>query len=112
MILSAEVQDGVNSKNGAEYEVANGIRIPNLGEKKFVGVTDEGVSRKMVAQVCDVNKGLLSVRRMVQAGNTVVFTKKGSYIEDDHTRERMHMEEKNGMYMLKLWTRSENASGF
>ena len=49
---------------------------------------------------------------MVEAGNTVVFTKSGSYIEDDWTGERMNMKEKNGMYMLKLWTRSEKASCF
>ena len=112
MISSAEIRQGPQLKRGVQYEVANGIRIPNLGEKKFVATSEEGVKRQITAQVCEVNKGLLSVRRMVQAGNTVVFTKKGSYIEDDHTRERMHMEEKNGMYMLKLWTRSENASGF
>ena len=88
------------------------MRIPNLGEKRFVATSGEGVKRQITAQVCEVNKGLLSVRRMVQAGNTVVFTKRGSYIEDDWTGERMNMEEKNGMYMLKLWTRSDKASGF
>ena len=103
---------GLASKRGVQYEVANGVRIPNLGEKKFVATSEEGIRRQITAQVCEVNKGLLSVRRMVQADNTVVFTKKGSYIEDNKTGERMHMEEKNGMYMLKLWTRSENASGF
>ena len=61
MIVTADIQEGLNSRNGVEYEVANGIRIPNLGEKRFVGVTEEGVSRKMVAQVCDVNKAVLSV---------------------------------------------------
>ena len=49
---------------------------------------------------------------MVQAENTVVFTKNGSYIEDDRTGERMHMEERNGMYMLKLWTKAERTSSF
>ena len=53
--------------------MANGIRIPNLGEKRFVGYTAEGGGREVVAQVCNVNKALLSVRRMVAAGNRVVF---------------------------------------
>ena len=30
-----EVKEGPASKRGTEYEVANGVRIPNLGEKKF-----------------------------------------------------------------------------
>ena len=112
MISSAELKEGPASRRGVQYEVANGIRIPNLGEKKFIGTSEEGIRRHITAQVCEVNKGLLSVRRMVQAENTVVFTKNGSYIEDDRTGERMHMEERNGMYMLKLWTRSEKTSCF
>ena len=35
--------------------------------------TDDGVERKMVAQVAEVNKALLSVYRIVKAGNRVVF---------------------------------------
>ena len=88
------------------YEVANGVRIPNLGEKQFIAVSDEGISRQITAQVCEVNKGLLSVRRMVDAGNRVVFEKSGSYIEDPHAGEVMYLEERQGMYVLKLWTKS------
>ena len=57
----------------------------------------------MRAQVCDVNKERLSVSRMVQAGNRVVFEQNGSYVEDVQSGERMHMVEKGGMYMLKVW---------
>ena len=46
MIVTTDVQEGLNSKNGVEYEVANGIRIPNLGAKRLIGVTSEGVSRR------------------------------------------------------------------
>ena len=51
------------------HEVVNGVRIPNLGEKKFQEYSEEGT----VTQVCEVNKGLLSVRKVVEAGNRVVF---------------------------------------
>ena len=57
----------------------------------------------MKAQVCDVNKALLSVRRLTQAGNKVVFDPNGSYIENLETGEKMNMQEKGGMYVLKLW---------
>ena len=45
----------------------------------------------MRAQVCAVNKALLSVSRMVQAGNRVVFDPNGSYVEDLHSGEKMFM---------------------
>jgi hypothetical protein len=103
MLHSIKTTEGESFKRGVEYEVANGVTIPNLGEKCFVAVAEEGQRRKMRAQVCSVNKALLSVSRMVQAGNRVVFEQSGSYVEDLHSGERMHMEEKGGMYMLKVW---------
>ena len=105
MLDSVELKDGPTKKRGVEYEVANGVRIPNLGEKKFIGTSNEGISRQIVAQVCDVNKPLLSVKKMVNAGNRVVFDRAGSYIEDPETGEIMHMEEKQGMYVLRLWAK-------
>ena len=41
--------------------------IDNLGEKESVGYSDNGDARNTTAQVCDVNKSRLSVKRMVQA---------------------------------------------
>ena len=103
MVSSVLMQEGTASRRGVKYEVANGVRIPNLGEKKFVGISEESVSRGLTAQVCDVNKGLLSVKKVVAAGNRVVFEDEGSFIEDKVTKERMWLKEENGMYMLKLW---------
>ena len=93
MIDSAEVTEGWAMKKGVEYEVANGVRIPNLGEQRFVAHTQEGFQKNIKAQVCDVNKALLSVRRFVDAGNKVVFDKNGSYIEDSVRKEKMHLVE-------------------
>ena len=56
-------------------------------------------------QVCDVNKPLLRVRRVIQAGNRVVFEQNGGWIEDVQTGEKLWMKEKDGMYLLKLWVK-------
>ena len=102
-----ETKESPASRRGVEYEVANGIRIPNLGEKQFKGVTGEGLPRNLRVQVCDVNKPLLSVSKIVQGGNRVVFDGNGSYIEDKASGERMWLQEKGGMFMLKMWVRNE-----
>ena len=61
--------------------MANGTNIPNLGEKSFIANSEDGHVRNLTAQVCDVNKALLSVSRMVKAGNKVVFgDAEGNYI--------------------------------
>ena len=44
--------EGWAKKRGIEYELANGLKISNEGEKEFEGTTEEGVSRRIKAQVC------------------------------------------------------------
>ena len=53
-----------------------------------------------------MNKALLSVAKVVAAGNRVVFDSDGSYIEDKATKERMWLKESAGMYMLKVWVKT------
>ena len=99
--------EGPAFKRGVKYEVANGVRIPNLGEKKFKGFTEEGTLKNITAQVCDVNKPLLSVSKVVAAGNRVVFDKDGSYIEDIISGDKVWLKNVGGMYMLKLWVKRD-----
>jgi len=101
-----ETKEGWAKKRGIEYEVANGLKIPNEGEKEFTGTTEEGVSRMIKAQVCAVTKSLMSVRRIVNAGHRVVFDAE-SFIEDTTTGERMYLEEEEGMYVLNMWVHNE-----
>ena len=87
MLSSVETKEGQASKRGVEYEVANGIKIPNLGEQKFVGHTTVGYQKQIKSQVCDVTKPLASVARICDKGNRVVFKKLASYIENVSTGE-------------------------
>ena len=89
MLLSVATREGAQRRRGVLYEVANGVSIPNLGEKLFQAYTENGGVRKVTAQVCDVNKALMSVSKMVAAGNRVVFGgDEGDYIEDKVSGER------------------------
>ena len=82
-----------------------------MGEKRFSATTGDGTTRRITAQVCDVNKALLSVKKVVDADNKVVFDAAGSYIEDKQTGERMWLREENGMYMLRMWVPRQVFSG-
>ena len=64
----------------------------------------------MRAHVCEVNKALLSVHRVAQACNRVAFAASGSYVQDERTGETMELEEKGGVYMLKLWAKAPGFS--
>ena len=105
MLTSVETRESWGSKKGVEYEVANGETIPNLGEKKFHGVTESGITRNLTAQVCEVNKALLSVKKIISAGNRVTFDDAGSFIEDKITGEKIWLKEEGGMFLLKMWVK-------
>ena len=101
MLKAIELKPG---KVGVEYEVADGAKIPNLGQKEFVAYTDEGLKKKMKVQVTQVNKALLSVFGMVQAGNRVIFDTDGSYVENKRTGEWSDIAvNERGQYILKMW---------
>jgi hypothetical protein len=104
------LEEGEAKKRGVKYEVADGTLIPNLGERNFVAVAEQGQKRRMKPQVSEVNKNLLSVRRATAAGNRVVFEEDYGYIEDKATGEKLWMKQNEGMYTLSLWVR--RASGF
>ena len=102
------------SRRGVQYEVANGQRFPNRGEKQIQGYTHlKGFARSVTAQVCDVKKPLMSVHKLVKAGHKVVFDEPGAYIEHKTTGERIWLQETGGMYMMKLWVRASGTdAGF
>ena len=94
------ITKGSAHQRGVKYEVANGHIVDNEGEKNFVAQTDEVVLRSLKAQVCGVNRDLLSVSKLVNNRARVVFSKAGSYIMDEQTGQRMWMKEAGGMYTL------------
>ena len=102
---SVETKEGPAFKRGVEYEMANGEYAPNLGEKKFHGMTEEGCVRGLTAQVVDVSQNLLSVHRCVKAGNRVVFDGEGSYVENKKSGEINWFTETGNLWTLKLWVK-------
>ena len=107
MLGSVETKEGAASRRGVEYEIANGETIPNLGEKRFMAVSEEGVTRNITAQVCNVNKALMSVKKVMKAGNRVVFDDEGSYVQDKATGEKIWAKDEGGMFMIKMWVNSK-----
>ena len=103
-----ETKESWGSKRGQSYEVANGDEIPNQGEKKFVAymATVEGrdsEGRGVTAQVCDVHRPLMSVKKMCRSGHRVVFDEAGSFIENKETGEKLKIVEEDGEYLLDVW---------
>ena len=102
-----------------EYEVANGQSIPNLGERRLDAVTinSPDLVKRIHFQVADVHKCLLSVTKCADMGYTCVLKKEGGYMEDEETGEKIPIERRGNLYVLRMMVRGastddENGQGF
>ena len=114
--IPCEVKETDASRRGACFASATGEAIPNMGEMTMPVMTREGSFRRMRVQAAPVTKPLASVLRIVQAGHTVVFDSRGSYIRNKCTGEINVLREEDGNYMLDMWIppmeKKNEAEGF
>ena len=96
------------TSHGAEYEVANGQTIPNLGERRCLlmtlGATE---AKRIVFQVADVHKPLLSISRCADLGFYTCLGHDGGYMEDMVSGERIPLERKDNLYTMRAWIRRD-----
>ena len=88
------------------YRLADGCLIPNMGGKRFKGVTADGAESVSNASVTKVDKPLLSVGQIVRNGGNVVFSdasRGGSYIETANGKKRIALEHRAGVHALQMW---------
>ena len=98
--------------HGEEYEVANGEAIPNLGERRCLLMTmGAKVAKKIVFQVADVHKPLLSISRCADMGFNCHLDKVGGYLEDMTTGERIPLIRRDNLYHMKTWVKKDPESG-
>ena len=99
------------SLNGMTYHTADGTRIPNLGQKTLETVSEDGSTQlSQTFQIADISRPLTSVGELADAGNLVVFGRKGGFIVNPDTRRRLNFQREHGVYLLKTWSQ-EPASG-
>ena len=79
-----------------------------------MGFTEDGSAKGITAQVCAVNKTLMSVSKITGKGNRMMFDDDGSYIENKTTGEKTWLNQTGGMYYLKMWVsrKSSAEAGF
>ena len=75
-------------------------------------MTAEGTRRRMKLQAAEVSKPLASVKRICEAGHTVVFDASGSFMIDKTTGEVKYFREEAGNYMLDVWIPPNRAGDF
>ena len=96
------------SKAGMSYEVADGNKNPNLGERKCLMLTPGcHFPKKIIFQVADVHKPLLSVTRAADAGFDCLLGKEGGCLIPQAGGERVPIRRKGNLYVMTCWVRAE-----
>ena len=90
-----------------EYIMANGKRIANSGEQHVSATTPSGHTCNFTAQVTAVHKPLMSVSRICDGGNRVVFEAAGGYIESLTNGTKIDIRRENNVYRLRVGVSGE-----
>ena len=112
MCKEIPIVESERQRDKMEYEVANGETIPNEGERHCLLMTLGAKTPKRITfQVADVHKALLSITRVADAGYECHLGKKGGFLLDIFTGERVPIMRKGNLYVMKAWVR-EDQPGF
>ena len=87
---------------GVMYTAANGEMMPNRGCKKVRITTHEGQLRTMNMQITDVNRALMSVAKICDAGHTVTFNHNGGVIRNNQSGEETKFRRENNVYRMTV----------
>ena len=87
---------------GVVYTAANGDTMPNRGRKVVRVTTTEGQQKAMNMQITDVNRALMSVARICDAGHTVVFKADGGVIKNNSSGEETKFRRENNVYRMTV----------
>ena len=94
------------SREGVEYEVADGAHIPNLGERRCEMMTLGSRScKRIVFQIADVHKPLLSISGCADMGFDCYLDDKGGHLLDKQSGKNIPLERWDNPYIMRAWMR-------
>ena len=114
MLPNETLVEGEARKKGVRYVAANGGKMDNLGEKRVrFRRSGSAAVNSITFQVTGVSKPLASVSRILDKGNTVVFSRtgEGSFIRKERTGDKIPIVEEKGTFVVDVEF-MEPASGF
>ena len=103
MLPNEPIVEGEAKRRGVKYVAANGGKMENIGEKKvkFKRAGSNAVN-SITFQVTDVSKPLASVSRILDKGNAVIFSRRGSYILNEVSGEKIPIVEEKGTFGIDV----------
>ena len=102
VVPECPTRPSAGSRAGVTYVAANGMQMPNRGEKRVKVKTKEGCCCELKMQVTDVRKPLMSVSKICDAGHQVTFTSAGGEIMEIGTGKVTRFDRVDDVYRLEV----------
>ena len=90
------------SKAGSRYRVADGHRVPNIGQQAVRFRTDEDLAAGLLFQTAEIVRPLVSASQPAAAGNRVIFSDEGGEIVNKKTSKRTSLHKRRSIYVLRM----------
>ena len=97
------IVDSAASRAGVFYTSANGGRIMNLGEQHVPVCLANGCRTIATFQVADVSRPLMSVAKLCELGNRVIFGAAGGVILHVASGQLTPLHMEDGVYTFDMW---------
>ena len=97
------LEETERSKSGRGYLAANNSVINHYGMRRLRGQSDKYKPMSMIAQIADVKSTLVSVHRLLQAGNRVHFEPGNCFVEHVKTGRKTRIIERGGAFEVGFW---------
>ena len=82
---------------------ANGEQIKDLGEKNIPLKTNEGVQRCITFRSANVVKPIISMQKVVRAGNILLLDENNPYIRNTRDGTMIKLDVNSGVYTMDMW---------
>ena len=102
MDLQFGLKPSNGSRGGVKYVTANRSQMNNKGEKDGKVRSKEEHTWVLKMPARDVQKSLMSLSRICDAGHHVVFLKDGGYTEHGRTGHGKEFEHEDNVHLLKV----------
>ena len=99
------------SSNGQCYTAADQGRIENKGQQFLQVMTNEGRQGLTCCQIGEVNRPLMAVSQVADAGNVVLMDWNGGGVYSLHDESWILVRRQNNVYEMDLWLTSNDANG-
>ena len=97
------IADSVASRSGVFYTSADGGRLDNLGQQELPIAFDNGMRAMATFQIANVSRPLMSVARICELGNRVLFGASGGVIVNLESGQVTPFEKEDGVYVFSMW---------